>query len=116
MESLLIPIAAFVGVAALVGGLSLLFRDATENKVEDRLELLTGARAPAGSKDGLLKDSVLAHPLDAVPGIFEAVVARFKRLRLLFEQADTTLTPQKFFMISGILALGGMGVSGYARV
>ena len=42
MSPLLISIVAFVGVAALVGGVAIAFRDSAESRVEDRLAVLTG--------------------------------------------------------------------------
>jgi tight adherence protein B len=104
---LLISIAAFVGVAALVAGVSMMFRGETSSKVEDRLDVLTGLTTSATAKESLLNDSVLAHPLDSVPNVFEAILHRFDRLRLLFEQADTNLTAPTFFAVSGVLFLLG---------
>lgn len=104
MTPLIISIAAFFGVAALVGGVALLLRGPEATKLEDRLDILAGHRQPASSKDPL-KESLLAQ-LEA-PNYFEALVQRLGKLSMLFEQADTKLTPTKFFAISGGLALGG---------
>lgn len=104
---LLVTIAAFVGVSALVAAIAVMFRAGGDSKIEDRLDVLTGMSTSATNKESLLNDSVLAHPLDAVPNVFEALVQRFGRLRLLFEQADTNLTAPKFFAISGVLFLLG---------
>lgn len=113
-STLLISLAAFVGVAALVAGLTMAFRGGGAEKVEERLDVLTGLRG-GGSKDAL-KDTVLSQPLDAVPGMFENIIARFKRLRLLFEQADTSLTPTKFFAVSGMLFAFGAVASLAAKL
>jgi tight adherence protein B len=104
---LLISIAAFVGVSALVAGLALTFKgDRDNNKIENRLEALTGS-GTSTTKSVLLQQSVLTAPLDAVPGVLDAIVARLGRLKLLFVQADTNLTPAKFFAISaGLLVVG----------
>src|SRR3954447_9159982 len=99
MSPLLISIAAFIGVVALVIAASMMFRGDEDNKVEGRLDLLTGVAQPQG-KD-IAKSGLLSAPLGAAPDIFEAIVTRFQRLSLLFEQADTSLTPMKFFAISG---------------
>ena len=107
---LLVSIAAFVGVTALVAALSVMFRPGGDSKIEDRLDVLTGLSTAATLKESMLNDSVLAHPLDAVPNVFEALVHRFGRLRLLFEQADTNLTAPRFFAISGVLfVIGAVG-------
>ena len=56
----------------------------------------------------MLKESgVLSQPLDTTQGVLAEFLSRFRNLSLLFEQADTTLTPAKFFAISA-----GMGVAG----
>src|SRR5687768_5425238 len=105
--SFFIPIAVFVGVAALVGGLIMMVRGRSEEAAEKRLAQLTGSRL--GSKVGAA--SVLTQPLDATHGILADFFQRFKNLRLLFEQADTSLTPAQFCVISGGLATAGMLVS-----
>lgn len=112
---LLISIAAFLGVSALVAGLMTVFKADTENRVEDRLDLLINSRA-AAKGDGRGQPSVLQRPLDAVPGMFDAILTRFGRLRLLFDQADTTLRPTQFFAISGALGFAGFAASAYAGV
>jgi tight adherence protein B len=106
--SFLIPIAVFVGVASLVVGIAMLIRGRTEEAVASRLAQLTTAR---GGKDSLLTKSVLTQPLDATQGLLADFFARFRNLRLLFEQADTNLTPAKFCAISGGLGLAGALVS-----
>ena len=98
MSPLLIVVAVFVGVTALVGGVVLLLCQKPGSRIEDRLDLLTGANTPAAAKDGLLKQaSVLARPLDQGPGLLDALVERFSNFNLqrLFEQADTSLTTGK---------------------
>ena len=109
MSPLLIGIAAFVGVAALVGGLTIVLRDKPGNKIEDRLDLLTGVGAPV--KEGLLKQgSVLSHPLDDVPNFFETFCERFGNINRLFEQADTSLTVTKLLLISVVMAVAGIAL------
>src|SRR5215475_1976048 len=105
MSALLIPIAAFVGVAAIVGALALLFRGDDSSRMEDRLAMLTSGRAGAGS--GTQQSSVLSQPLETTNNAFSEFLARFRNLSLLFVQADTTLTPTRFFIISAGLAFAG---------
>ena len=114
---LLIAICAFVSVAALVGGLALIMRDHPGNKVEDRLDLITGTGAPSAAKSGPIKDSsVLARPLDAMPGIFETFFARFGNISLLFEQADTSLTITRLLLVSIIMGIVGAGLGAALRL
>ena len=74
--SLIIPIAVFVGVAALVGGVAMLLRGRREEAmVEDRLAH-AHRRSPRQAKTALLTQSVLHQPLDATQGILGEFLAR----------------------------------------
>jgi tight adherence protein B len=116
LSPMIIALAAFIGVAALVGGLAMVFRDRPSSIIEDRLDLLTGATMPT-SKEGLLKSSsVLSQPLDDLPGLFERFLNRFGNVTLLFEQADTSLTIPKLVLISVVLALVGVALGMIARI
>jgi len=102
----LIAIAAFIGVASLVGGLAMILREAPATRMEDRLDLLTGAAPRAGERQGNAKAaSVLMQPLDRVPGTIELFLERFGNINLIFEQADTTLTVSKVVGLCGVMAL-----------
>ena len=113
MSTLLICIAAFVGVAALVGGVAVFLRGDTDDALEGRLDQLTGRAAPAAA-DSMLRHGSLLASLSASQGFFAELLGRFTRMSVLFEQADTTLTPARFFAISGGLALAGAAVSAFA--
>lgn len=109
MNLLLIAVAAFVGVAALVGGLAMVLREKPDSKIENRLDLLTGA-APS-AKEGLLEESsVLAQPLDQVPNFVEIFLERFGNVNMLFEQADTSLTVGRLLLVSAVMGAGGVGL------
>jgi tight adherence protein B len=107
MTVTLISIMAFVGVAALVGGIAVLWRDTNDSRLDDRLTAFMAA--PGATRDKKPKPSLLADPLDMRDDIFRQLVRRFNRLSLLFEQADTQLTPMQFFAMSG--ALGALGAA-----
>jgi len=108
MTGLLIPILVFVAVAALVGGVALMFTSTAESGVEDRLAVLTGSSNAKQAKDALMKGSVLAHPLEGRQNALVAHLTRLGNLNLLMEQADTTMSPAQFFGVSGVMALVGM--------
>ena len=115
--TLWIALAAFVGVAALVGGIAMILRDKPNNRIEDRLDMLTGANTPAAARDGLMKEaSVLSQPLDEGPGFFDQILERFGNMSLLFEQADTSLTVTKLVAISGVMALAGIVLGVVLRI
>ncbi len=107
MSPLLISILAFFGVAALVGAVALILRGGDNSRAEDRLTMLVAAKGGPGAQSSLKQSGVLSQPLDVTQGALAEFLGRFKNLSLLFEQADTTLTPAKFFAVSG-----GMGFAG----
>jgi tight adherence protein B len=104
MSPILISIAVFLAVAALIGAVAMFLKPDEGGKVEDRLNMLTGAGPVTKDAPGA---SVIASPLDAAPNFFENLFERYGNLSKLFEQADTNMSPQKFFIISG-----GLGVAG----
>jgi tight adherence protein B len=110
MSPLLIAIAAFVCVAALVGGVAMLLRGHAPGKLEDRLDLLTGANTAAARNGPNSQKSVLAQPLDDRPNFLETLFSRFGDLRLLFEQADTSLTFSRLALTCAIMAVAGAGL------
>ncbi len=104
---MLIGIIAFIGVTALVGGATLLLREKPSNRIEDRLDILTGTSIPT-SKDAAKEASILSQPLDDRRSIVQAFVDHFGNVELLFEQADVNLNFTKFLLAS--LGLGGIGL------
>jgi tight adherence protein B len=110
MSPLLIGIAAFVAVSALVGGVAMLLRDKPSSRIEDRLDVMTGLASPTMSKSDASERSVLTQPLDFAPSFFETTLRRFGNMQLLFEQANTSLTVSRFVLICGVLAIAGAGV------
>jgi tight adherence protein B len=112
----LIAAAAFVAVAALVGGLAMIAREKPGGRLEDRLDMLTGLGGTGGRDTDGRQNSVLAQPLEKDPDFFEGVLQRFGNLNLLFEQADTSLTVSKMVVISGVVALCGVGLGAMLRM
>jgi tight adherence protein B len=108
MSVLIISIAAFIGVASLIGGIALLLSGTAESGVEDRLAVLTGSSNAKQAKEALLKGSVLARPLENSQSALWAGLSRLGNLSLMLEQADTTLTAPQFFGISAVMAVVGM--------
>ena len=111
MSPLLITIAAFVGVAALVGAVAVYALGGREEQVEERLSMIIDPERTRNAAKMKAREAALYESLDGKQGFFESIVTRFARLKLLFEQADTTLTPPIFFGISAVLAVAGGGVS-----
>jgi len=105
----IILIATFVCVTALVAAVSFILRGSSATTVEDRLAILTGTnQAGKNAKQALLKESVLTQTYQSKFDFVEFLVSRFN-LRLLFEQADAPLSLQQFLVFSlGFGLLGGV--------
>lgn len=111
MSPLLITITAFVGVSALVGAVAAFALGGRDEKVEDRLSAIIDPTRTRDAGKKKANEAALYDSLDGGQGYFEALVTRFSRLRLLFDQANTTLTPATFFGISAGLGVAGSVVS-----
>lgn len=107
--TLLIAVAAFIGVATLVGGIATLLTDRSSIKMEDRLQMLTGISSTP-NKDLLKQSSVLSQPLDNKPGFLENLVSRIGNVNRLLEQADSPLAFPQLAMVCGALAVAGMAI------
>jgi tight adherence protein B len=111
VHPLLIAIAVLLAVGCFAAAIVTYLRNDPSSKMEDRLDVLTGTNTPAAAKEGLLRPaSVLAEPIDKLPGIIERFLERFGNLELLFEQADTSLTVMRLVTISAVLAVAGVGL------
>jgi len=107
----IIMIAAFVGVAALVGGISMIFRGNEQGEIEERLDAITNVTTLSELKSQQDENSgLLSSPLDDHPSIIEEFISRFGNIRALLDQADAPLTVPQFLMVTGGLALGGVMV------
>ncbi|MGO8744534.1 MAG: type II secretion system F family protein [Thermoguttaceae bacterium] len=108
MSPLLIAVAVFVGVTALVGSAAFLFSEPKGSRLEKRLDAIrTGTTA---KPNALKQASVLMQPLNQVPGLLEKLLSRFGNFEHLLQQADTPLTLSRLGLISLVMAsLGAAG-------
>ena len=113
MAALIVPLATFFGVSALIASIGLMLTGSKESDVEDRLAMLTGSSSGKQGKDAILKGSVLAQPLEPGKELWTRL-AQWGNLNLLVEQADASITPAQFFGISGAMAILGMFVPVFA--
>lgn len=108
MSPLLISIAVFVAVAALVGGLFYLFRGDSRSNAEERLELLAGIKSASPNREeSVLRDGALADFGKRRP--FEEFFSHFASLGRLFEQAEVHLSTTQFLGICAAMAALGVG-------
>jgi tight adherence protein B len=104
MTAMLIPLLAFVTVAALVGVLAFVFRDSTP-KTATRLDLLVGKRK---REDEQAADILRKTAFESDKrSLLEALTPRFLSPQKLFEQADCHIKPSTLFGIGVLLAVLG---------
>lgn len=115
MDPLLISIIAFVGVTALVGAVAFLMRDFGSTAAEDRLEVLTGRRSADGENESIVKEEMFKEGVDGLAGMFSGMGERLGRLKLLFEQSDSPISPEVFFGLSLGCALVGVAAAWVGR-
>ena len=111
MLTIIVVVASFIGVAALVGGVAVIFRGDASSEVEERLDVFAGSKSAAGrGGKAEAEPSLLSSPLDETKGLAERVLSRIGNLRRLLEQADVPLDPSKFILLSAGLAAMGAAV------
>ncbi|MEM8864233.1 MAG: type II secretion system F family protein [Planctomycetota bacterium] len=98
MSPWIIYISVFAGVAALVAAMAAIFRGDRDAEVEQRLSALTGAGKKGNGKDETAND-LLQASFDSGAGSFEQIIAKHLNLKLMFVQADVSLTVSQFLLI-----------------
>lgn len=109
MSPLVVSIVVFIGVAALVVGISFTMRGDKEQEVEERLSVLTGGKKKKGAAaDAAQYAELLASMRNDGTSAVERLISRYLNLKLLFEQADVALPVPQFLIIVGVLAAVGV--------
>lgn len=108
MLTIVAIIASFVCVAALVGGVAMLLRRDAAGVMEDRLDVLAGAKSAPNAKGRQPDASVLMSPLDETRGHLEQFLSRLGNSKRFLEQADAPFNASHLFLIC--LALGAFGI------
>ena len=108
MSPLVISVAAFVGVTALVVAVAYMMRQDRDAEVEERLSVLTGGKKKGGpAAEAAELHELLSSMRSDGTSTLERLVARYLNLRLLFAQANVSLSVAQFLIICGVL--GGLG-------
>ena len=101
---LMILIAAFVGVVALVLGIGMLIQTRSVSKAESRLAAFTGAEATSRRQ---VADELVRDGFSTASGMLSGLLKRFERLPMFFEQAESPLKIEQFLgLCAGAAALG----------
>jgi tight adherence protein B len=107
MSPIIIYSAVFCSVAALVGAIAFFMGGNREAEVEQRLNALTKG-TKGGKAEALQYKELLSSMRNEGAGAAEKFISRYLNLRLLFEQANVSLTVPKFLFICA--ALAGVGL------
>ena len=105
---LIIMLASFGGVLALVFGIGNIIQSRRTSQAESRLAAFTGGQSASG---GQIADEIVRDGLSSATGILGDFVKRFKNLPMFFEQAESPVRIEQFFMIC-FGAAGGGGLVG----
>src|SRR5690349_8756247 len=104
---MMIPVLAFLGVAALVGVLAFVLRDGGP-KTSNRLDVLVGKRSRDDEQaTDILRKSAFEGDKKS---FFELLTPKFLSPQKLFEQADCHIKPGTLFGIG--IGLGLLGATG----
>jgi tight adherence protein B len=110
MSPIVVTLVVFVGVTALVVGLSYVMRGDREAEVEERLSVLTGGqskKAQQRAESAQYSELISAMRNDGGSAV-ERIISKYLNLQLLFEQADVNLPVPHFLIICGVMA--GVGI------
>jgi len=108
MTPIVISIIVFVGVAALVAGAAFSMRGDTDKELEDRLSVLTGGKSSRKKADAIQYSELLSSIRNESTGAFEKFLSKYLNFRLLFQQADVSMSVTQFLIICGVLAAAGL--------
>ena len=102
--TLMILIAAFVGVMALIIGAGMLIQGRTTSQAESRLAAFTGGEVATSQQ---VADELVRDGFSTASGIFSSLTKRFERLPMFFQQAESPLKIEQFVgLCAGSAALG----------
>ena len=107
--TLAIILATFIGTAALVGAVAMLFRNDASELAEERLDILTGSRARVGEL-GEEEASVLISPLDESRSMIDKFLEKAGGFQTFFEQAESPILPSQFVLLTVGMFGGGIFV------
>ena len=113
MSGLLIPAAIFIGVTVLVAAGFYLLSDLGATSTEDRLEILTGNPSQKSEETVITKDDFLESTSGGIGNAIGTLFKGMKDLGLFFEQANSPIRPDQFFMLSACCVVLGI-VLGWA--
>lgn len=111
MLPIIVIISVGVGVSALIGGIAMALRPASDHAAEDRLAALTARSRPSGGAAGADGEpvSLTRSPLEETRSLADELLTKFGNVSAIMEQADVKLSGTQFLTICIVLAAAGSG-------
>lgn len=107
MSGLLIPAAIFIGVTVIVAAVFYLLNDIGSSSTEDRLEILTGKKSTKSEETGIMKEDFMESASGGIGAVVSKPFKSIENMGMFFEQADSPVRPDQFFMLSaGCVVVG----------
>ena len=104
----------FAAVTILAGAIFFLLYDASASTTEDRLEILTGKKTARSEEQGIMKEDLM-NAGGGITLFFAKIFEGVGNMGLFFEQADSPIRPDMFFLMSGGCLFLGTGVGWATR-
>jgi len=102
--TLMILIAAFIGMVTLVAGIGMLIQGRRASQTESRLAAFTGVQTAGGRQ---IADELVREGFTTATGMLSSSIRRFERLPMFFRQAESPLKIEQFLgLCAGAAALG----------
>lgn len=114
-QTLIISIAVFFGMMALVGGIVFVFKDFSSSKAEDRLAVITGKKKATEESASLLKEEFVKGGLNSLSDQAAHFLEKFGNLKLLLEQAEAPFKADTFLLMTGVAAAAGFALSWFTN-
>tara|TARA_R110002111_G_scaffold262586_3_gene339324 strand:- start:5196 stop:6167 length:972 start_codon:yes stop_codon:yes gene_type:complete len=114
-QTLIISIAAFLGMMALVGAVMFVFKDFSSSTAEDRLAVITGKKKVASESASLLKEEFVKGGLNSLSDQVAHILEKFGNLKLLLEQAEAPFKADTFLLMTGVSAASGFALSWFTN-
>jgi tight adherence protein B len=113
MTPLMISLAAFLGVSALVGLVAFVVKDYGNANTSERLDTLVGKRSKSDASMDILKKTAFESDKKS---LLEMITPNIPSLQKIFQQADCHIKVSTLFGIGLGLSVFGMTVSWLSRV
>ncbi|WP_298863798.1 type II secretion system F family protein [uncultured Gimesia sp.] len=114
-QTLIISIAAFFGMMALVGAAMFVFKDFSSSKAEDRLAVITGKKKAVDESASLMKEEFVKGGLNSLSDQVAHFLEKLGNLKLLLEQAEAPFKADTFLLMTGVSASVGFALAWFTN-